>query len=56
MARIGDIGQGTSTNNDEGPFVSRHNHWVLREETRENIARMETNVEEHYEEIRNDNK
>ena len=56
MERIGDVGQGSSTNNEEGPFVSRDTHWALKEATRQSFTRMETNIEERYEDLRNDNK
>ena len=56
MERIGDIGQGSSTNNEEGPYVSRDMHWGLKEATRQGMQRMETNIEERYEDLRNDTK
>ena len=31
-------------------------HWGLKEATRQGMQRMETNIEEHYEDLRNDNK
>ena len=56
METIRDVGQGSSTNNEEGPFVSRDSHWALKEATRQGLQRMETNIEERYEDLRNDSK
>ena len=56
MERIGDVGQGSSTNNEEGPYASREMHWGLKEATRQGLQRMETNIEERYEDLRNDTK